>query len=274
MEKQIKKISKQYFKQNAVGFSSVDMYHAEFDIEPFLVFTEFHMDRPIFGPHPHAGVSVMTYMMPDSKGAFLNRDSRGDHSIIEAGGIHVTQAGSGVYHDEVPTVTGTDCHGFQIWINHADKDRWVTPKAYHAFSNEVPEYKTDTVHIRVIQGSYQGVNAQIELVTKTTLFDVSLQPHTSVDFDAQEMAFVYLISGEMNIQNKAIEASSMVTFQKEGDKVTVSTGNTSANFMFVSGTPHHEPIVYGGPFVMTTEAQMLETRKRLGMGEMGVLMPL
>jgi redox-sensitive bicupin YhaK (pirin superfamily) len=27
--------------------------------------------------------------------------------------------GSGVKHDEVPTVPGTDCHGFQTWINHA-----------------------------------------------------------------------------------------------------------------------------------------------------------
>ena len=189
MQKQIKKISNQQFKQNAVGFNSVDTFHSEYGFEPFLVFTEFHMDRPIFGPHPHAGVSVMTYMMPDSKGSFLNRDSRGDHSIIEPGGIHVTQAGSGVKHDEVPTVTGTDCHGFQIWINHADKDRLVEPKAFHAFSKDVPEFKSENVLIRIVQGQYQNLKSPIELVTKTTLFDVTLQPNTSIEFDAMEMAF-------------------------------------------------------------------------------------
>jgi hypothetical protein len=62
MKKAIKKTTPLSFKENAPGFRSIDIYHSKFDIEPFLVFTEFHMDRPIFGPHPHAGVSVMTYM--------------------------------------------------------------------------------------------------------------------------------------------------------------------------------------------------------------------
>jgi quercetin 2,3-dioxygenase len=91
MLKKIKSINQLHFKENFPGFSSVDTYDTEYGFEPFLVFTEFHMDRPIFGPHPHAGVSVMTYMLPDSKGSFLNRDSRGDKSTIEPGGLHVTQ---------------------------------------------------------------------------------------------------------------------------------------------------------------------------------------
>jgi hypothetical protein len=271
MQKQIKKIKNQHFKQSAIGLRSVDMFHAEFDFEPFLVFTEFHMDRPIFGPHPHAGVSVMTYMMPDSQGSFLNRDSLGDKSIIEPGGIHVTQAGSGVKHDEVPSVNGVDCHGFQIWINHADKDRLVEPKAFHAFSKDVPEFKNEQIFVRVIQGEFENLKSPIELVTKTTILDITLQPNSSIEFDAQEMAFVYLMSGEIGIADREISATSMITFEKEGKKVQINTKNIAANFLFVSGTPHHEPIVYGGPFVMTTQEQMLETQKRLQRGEMGVL---
>lgn len=271
MEKQIKNIQKKQFKQNAVGFESVDMFHSEFDFEPFLVFTEFHMNRQVFGPHPHAGVSVMTYMLPDSKGSFLNRDSRGDSSIIEPGSIHVTQAGSGVHHDEVPTIDGVDCHGFQIWINHADKNRLVAPAAFHASASEVAEYSDEKTRLRVIQGSFSGINAPFELVTETSLFDVTLQPNSSLTLDAKEMAFVYLMSGEIMVQGNKISEISMVTFQTEGKNVTIETGEKSANFMFASGTPHHEPIVYGGPFVMTTQEQMHETRKRLGRGEMGEL---
>jgi quercetin 2,3-dioxygenase len=271
MEKQIKKITNQTLKPNAMGFTSVDMFHTEFDFEPFLVFTEFHMDKAIFGPHPHAGVSVMTYMLPDSEGSFLNRDSLGDHSTIEPGGIHVTQAGKGVKHDEVPTVKGIDCHGFQIWINHADKDRLVEPKAFHAFSREVPEFKNEKVLVRVVQGEFQNAKSPIALVTKTTLFDVTLQAQTNIEFTAMEMAFVYLISGEITIDAARISGTSMITFEKNGDKVKVSSGNESANFIFASGVPHNEPIVHGGPFVMTTNQQMQETQLRLQRGEMGVL---
>lgn len=274
MQKNISKITPLQLKPNPMGFTSADMFHHEFDFEPFLVFTEFHMDRPIFGPHPHAGVSVMTYMMPDSKGSFLNRDSRGDHSIIEPGGIHVTQTGSGIKHDEVPTETGVDCHGFQIWINHADKDRLVEPKAYHASANEVPEYATDQVHLRVVQGSFGGKTSPIQLVTDTLIYDVTLQPGASVELQSKPMAFVYLMNGKITIGDRTVEGRAMISFKEEGDLISIQSGEKSAHFIFASGTPHHEPIVYGGPFVMTTEEQMRATKIRLGKGEMGELKPL
>lgn len=274
MQKAIKKITQQVLQPNHMGFSSVDMFHNEFDFEPFLVFTEFHMDKAIFGPHPHAGVSVMTYMLPDSEGSFLNRDSQGDHSIIEPGGLHVTQAGSGIKHDEVPTVNGIDCHGFQIWINHADRDRLVAPKAFHAFSKDVPEYNDATMQLRVVQGTYQNLASPIDLVTKTMLFDITLQPHAVIELDALAMAFVYLMKGRLIMEDKAIDGCAMINFENTGDKIIIKAGDETAHFIFASGTPHNEPIVHGGPFVMTTQEQMTATKQRLQRGEMGELHPL
>lgn len=207
MKKQIKKNTTLALKENAEGFATVDIFHSDHEIEPFLVFTEFHVKKEVFGPHPHAGISVMSYMMPDSEGSFLNRDSNGDKSTIEPGGIHVTQAGRGLHHDEVPTVDGVDCHGFQIWINHADKDRLIEPKAFHAFSKDVPEVRNETSLIRVIQGEYEGMRSPIELVTKTDLLDVRLQPNASITLAANEMAFVYLMDGRISIDESDIEKS-------------------------------------------------------------------
>jgi quercetin 2,3-dioxygenase len=274
LEKKIEKVTALNFKQQAPGLSSVDMFHSQFNFEPYLVFTEFHMSHAVFGPHAHAGVSVMTYMMPDSAGSFLNRDSLGDSSIIEPGGIHVTQAGSGVKHDEVPTVEGKDCHGFQIWINHADKDRLVAPKAFHAANKDVPEVRTDIYVVRVLQGNFENTKAAFELVTKTNLFHVTLQPYSSISFDASEMAFIYLMEAKLTIANREIKSRSLVNFEKQGSKIIVKANENVANFMFASGTPHNEPIVYGGPFVMTTAQQMADTKLRLQRGEMGALQHL
>jgi quercetin 2,3-dioxygenase len=272
--KPIKQIIPQQLQPNKMGFTSVDMFHTEHHFEPFLVFTEFHMDRSVFGPHPHAGISVMTYMLPDSEGSFLNRDSMGDHSIIEPGGLHVTQAGSGVKHDEVPAVAGIDCHGFQIWINHAEGDRWVSPKAFHAAAKEIAEYRTPTVQVRVLQGKYKDAIAPFTLVTPVSLFDVTLQPHTTIELETAEMAFVYLMTGEVRIGEQMITGTATVSFEKTGNTISISTGERSANFMFASGTSHNEPIIHGGPFVMTTAEQMAATQQRLHRGEMGVLQPL
>ncbi len=86
------------------------------------------------------------------------------------------------------------------------------------------------------------------------------------------MAFIYLIAGEITIDDREVSRISIISFEKTGNKV--NSGNISSHFIFASGTPHNEPIVYGGPFVMTTNEQMTATKERLPRGEMGVLKPL
>ncbi len=257
------------FKQAFPGLKGVDMMASNYPIEPFLVFTEFLMDKPVFGPHPHAGISVMTYMLPDSAGGFINRDSQGDFSYIEPGGMHIMQAGSGMHHDEFPKVSGVECHGFQIWINHADKDRWVEPKSMHASALEVPEVITDTYKVRVVHGAFSGVSPAYKMVTDVTLLHVFLQANQSIILDAKEMAYVYGLNGSGEATGGSIQAQTLLNYSSEGNTVELSAGSNGLEFMFASGTPHREPIVYGGPFVMTTNEQMAEAKRRYASGAMG-----
>jgi len=261
------------FKPAFPGLRGVDIMAHRYGIEPFLVLTEFHMDQPVFGPHPHAGISVMTYMLPDSAGSFLNRDSQSDRSVIEPGGAHVTQAGSGMHHDEFPTVPGVDCHGLQIWIDHASKYRFVAPRSMHAFAKDIPEVSAPHYHVRVVAGSFQGQRSPFDLVTPVTLLHVRLHAQQHIAFPAEAMAFVYVLNGTGSTLNKSMQPQTLVTFAQEGDTVEVSAGADGLEFMFATGTPHGEPIVYGGPFVMSNDEQMHQARLRLGRGEMGTLSP-
>lgn len=259
------------FKPAFPGLRGVDIMAYRFPIEPFLVFTEFLMDRPVFGPHPHAGISVMTYLLPDSKEGFINRDSQGDFSFIEPGGIHITQAGSGIHHDEFPKVTGVETHGFQIWINHADKDRLVTPQSMHATANEIPEITTADYRLRIIHGTFNGSSPSYKMVTAVNLFHIYLKPNTSIVLNAMPMAFVYGLNGNGKSENEMIQAQTLINYTEQGEKVSVAALNDGLEFMFATGTPHNEPITYGGPFVMTTSEQMEETKRRYAKGEMGRL---
>lgn len=271
--KQITKHTKLYFKPAFPGLKGVDMFASQYPIEPVLVFTEYLMDRPVFGPHPHAGISVMTYMLPDSKNSFINRDSLGDFSEIEPGGLHISQAGRGLQHDEFPKVTGVMAHGFQIWINHADKDRLVTPKAIHANANEIIEVTTEDYKLRIVQGEYNNQRSHYQMVTDVNLFHVYLNAGKTMILDAQEMAFIYTLNGDGNIDSQKVLAQSMVNFTTEGNQVEISAGEEDFEFMFGTAVPLKEPITYGGPFVMTTPEQMADTKRRYGRGEMGELLP-
>ncbi|HLP94906.1 MAG TPA: pirin family protein [Saprospiraceae bacterium] len=271
-----KKVAKKFdlkFKQAFPGLKGVDIMAHSYPIEPFLVFTEFLMDKPVFGPHPHAGISVMTYMLPDSNESFINRDSQGDFSFIEPGGLHIMQAGSGMHHDEFPKVPGVETHGFQIWINHADKNRFVTPKSMHASAQDVPEKITEDYRIRIVHGEYEGITPKYKMVTDVNLFHVFLNPNKSITLDAMPMAFVYGLKGSGNSEGEAIQAQTLANYTLQGEKVVINSLNDGLEFMFATGTPHNEPITYGGPFVMTTPEQMAETRRRYSNGELGTLEP-
>jgi redox-sensitive bicupin YhaK (pirin superfamily) len=261
------------FKPAFTGLSSVDIFASQLPIEPFLVFTEYKMDRPVFGPHPHAGISVMTYVLPDSKGGFINRDSRGDFSEIEPGGLHITQAGKGIQHDEFPKITGVETHGFQIWINHADKHRLVDSKAMHANAHEIPEVNTRDFSVRILHGSFQGKSARHQMVTPVTLLHITLKSSHSIVLDGNEMAFAYVIAGEGKSDGKIITANELVNYDTSDQSIQLTAGDTDLEFMFATATPLKEPIVYGGPFVMTTAEQMNDTKKRYARGEMGPLEP-
>lgn len=123
------------------------------NIDPFLVLSDFEMPQPFFPPHPHAGFSVMTYMFPDSVGAFINRDSLGDHSRIEPGALHWTQAARGIQHEEVPETPGVRCHGLQMWVNLAAAHKLADPGAAHVSAAAVPELRpAPGALVRVVAG--------------------------------------------------------------------------------------------------------------------------
>ncbi len=274
MDKKVKKVHQKTFEHVSEGFSALNYFNNEVAIEPYLAFTEYYMSRPIFGPHPHAGISVMTYMHPDSKAGFINRDSFGDYSIIDPGGVHITQAGIGIQHDEVPEKKGIDSHGFQIWINHSDENRLVEPRALHASSKEIPEINEIGKKVRVIHGEFDGVKSSLKMVTPVTLLDVYLEPNNEIGFSGEEMTIIYVIAGEAFAEEAVLKARNLVVFEEKGTTIKIRTNKNSANFMFASGIPHNEPIVYGGPYVMTTQEQLEETKRRYGRGEMGELAPL
>jgi quercetin 2,3-dioxygenase len=259
------------FKQDFPGLKGITTFASEYSIEPFLVFTEYYMSKQVFGPHPHAGVSVMTYLLPDSQESFINRDSLGNFNTIEPGGLHITQSGSGMHHDEFPKNENSEAHGFQIWINHSEQNRMVEPKAIPVAASEVKEFTTNDYKVRLIHGKFNQEKSNYQMITNVTLLHVYLQPNKTIVLNAEEMAFAFILNGNGNSDNQEFANHGIINFDTIGNQVEITAGNDGLEFMFGTGQPLNEPITYGGPFVMTTEEQMHQTRLRLGKGLMGTL---
>ena len=85
-------------------------------LDPIIGFDHFQLSGDVFGPHPHAGMSAITYLFEDSA-PFRNLDSIGTDLIIQPGSLQWTFAGRGVVHNEFPEIDGQGINGLQLFIN-------------------------------------------------------------------------------------------------------------------------------------------------------------
>lgn len=244
-------------------------------LDPFLMCDCFWMGQPFFPPHPHAGFSAVTYILPESAGGFVNRDSLGDRSLIRPGGLHWTEAARGMMHEEVPIEQGVVAQGFQIFVNLPAAKKHEPPRVYHLEPEDVPVWSGDGVSARVVVGHLNGVASPVQPRTACALWDVTLGPRAALPFALAPgwQVFGALTSGQL--QGFSGGALSAVRFGDRPDdgRHAVRAGDAGARILLFSGLPLQEPIAFGGPFVMNTQDQLVDAKKRYALGEMGRLAP-
>ncbi|PRQ06613.1 pirin family protein [Enhygromyxa salina] len=262
------------------GFSTVSARcSTELDLDPVLNIDLFHMSQPTFAPHPHAGFSAVTYMLPESTGVFTNRDSLGDHSRIGPGALHWTQAGAGVVHEELPATVGEDCWGFQIFVDLAAANKQLPPRVFHADAGQIPEVVGTGSKVRVLVGALDQARSPVaevgQLATAVDMFDVTLEPGAELELplaDGQR-AWVLAISGSGLVGEQPIDGHEIVVLSEAGVGVTLRGHDTTLRALVCAATPLRQPVIWGGPFAMTNEADLKAARARYEAGEMGTLSP-
>lgn len=249
------------------------------DLDPFLNIDLFHMSQPTFAPHPHAGFSAVTYMLPESPGAFRNRDSAGDRSVIGPGALHWAQAGAGLVHEESPDVAGEDCWGFQIFVNMAAADKQLAPRAFRVDSTDIPTLSAAGSTVRVLAGAQGGLSSRLtELSISVELYDISLDPDAAVTltFGEGQSIWGFGISGAGHIgdlggEPAAIDDHHIALFSQDGTSLSLRAGDRGLRALVGGGRPLRQPVVWGGPFSMTSEEEVRAAYARYERGEMGTL---
>ena len=84
---------------DAFAVRSMDLHVGQ--TSPIMGFDDFRVSGRPFGPHPHAGLTALSYVFEDSIGRLRNRDSLGNHLVLGPGSICFLQSGI-----REPTVVG------------------------------------------------------------------------------------------------------------------------------------------------------------------------
>jgi quercetin 2,3-dioxygenase len=230
-------------------------------LDPFLMLDAFGSDAADdyiagFPDHPHRGFETVTYMLA---GRMRHRDSAGNEGLLQSGGVQWMTAGRGVIHSELPEQSEGRMEGFQLWLNLPAKDKMNAPWYRDIQSAEVPEWRGEGVHARVIAGSTHGVQGAVQREgTEPLYLDLHMDAGASFEQPLPEShnAFVYVYRGALRIGDQDVPLQRMAILRNSGDGIRVTAGSDGARAILIAGKPLKEPIVQCGPFVMNTQQEI------------------
>lgn len=214
-------------------------------IDPFIGVDHAWMSAPTFPPHPHAGMSAVSYLFLDSETGINNRDNVGTRNLIRPGGLHWTTAGRGVVHEEVPAETGKTVHSLQIFVDLPPERKNVEPFPLVLEPQDVPVVQLPGVKVRVSIGSFADVRSPLAPPTNVTMLDISLEEGTElvVPIEAGHAAFIMPIFGTASVDGQDFDHNDLrlpvFLAQQTPRAITLQAPHGDAKAMLFSGRPLH-----------------------------------
>lgn len=213
-----------------------------------------------FGPHPHRGMETVTIIID---GDIAHKDSGGNDSVIESGGVQWMTAGKGLIHSEVSSESfkrkGGRLEILQLWVNLPSRLKMTAPKYKGLQKDEIPVTVLDEgkVKAQVISGSINDSVGAFESMTGITLSTIFLENEgvLKLKVPKEHNILCYIIKGEVKIHGDVIEKLHLIEFNDDDEQVYIEAREKSI-ILFGHAAPFNEPVVFGGPFVMNTEEEI------------------
>jgi redox-sensitive bicupin YhaK (pirin superfamily) len=225
------------------------------------------------GPHPHKGFSPVTFVF---EGSVHHRDSKGNDAVVHAGGTQWMHSGNGIIHSERPdkglSLEGGDCEFIQFWVNSHSSDKKKDAFYKPISKDDIPTIIKDKLVISVDAGEYEDKKGPAPILSPQKLLRLEMKPKANFNLDIPKTynCLIYLLNGEIKINDKLINARQIVQFNNDGTNIEIKSMQNSRAIL-LSGEPIGESTVFHGPFVMNTEDEIIEAINDSQTKKMGVL---
>jgi quercetin 2,3-dioxygenase len=231
------------------------------------------------GPHPHAGIETVTYLL---SGRNEHHDSAGHRGIVGPGGAQWMTSGRGVIHAEYPRPENdaeTTQHGIQLWTTLPRALKTIEPSYQRIDRESIPVVVTPAATIRVIAGEFSNAKGAAEVLMPTMLWHVTVNARQTftagVPTTHEVGAYVFDGVGGFSPNAQLVGIGQLVVFENTGDTISFSnTGDAPLEVMLLGGAPAEGPLVFHGPFVMNSVEQVRAAEKAYHSGRMGELQEL
>jgi redox-sensitive bicupin YhaK (pirin superfamily) len=224
--------------------------------------------------HPHRGFETVTIVY---QGELEHRDSAGHHGSIGPGDVQWMTAASGVIHEEFHSERFTRAGGtleiVQLWVNLPARLKMSPPRYQEILASQIPTVTLDdgAGSVRVIAGEFRGTRGPAQTFTPVALWDLRLAAGRTTDLELPDghMAALVVQRGAVRIQSQeTAQAVDMVLFSRSGTRITIAS-NEDSMALLLAGEPIDEPVAGRGPFVMNTQAEILQAIQDYQSGRLG-----
>ena len=226
------------------------------------------------GVHPHRGFETVTIVY---QGEVDHHDSTGSGGHIGPGDVQWMTAAAGIlhkeFHSQAFTRTGGTMEMVQLWVNLPARHKMSAPGYQNLLDADIPAVALPggAGRVRVIAGEFEGHRGPARTFTPMEVWDVRLVKGNIATFKLTEghtLALIVLRGDVVVNGTQAAGEAQMVLLDREGTDVAIEA-RTDATILLLAGEPIDEPVVGYGPFVMNTEAEIMQAIEDFNRGRFG-----
>ncbi len=211
-------------------------------------------------PHPHIGLSTVTYLL---KGSIVHRDSLGYVQPILPGDVNWMTAGRGIVHSERSDIDARqqaqDLYGLQFWVALPTSHEETAPAFDHYAAALLPEWAADGAALKVIAGTVNGLASPVRTHSPLFLADLRLALGAAfrLDVAAAERA-AYIIEGDVMVGGVSYAKGRLIAF---GPGEIALKAASPARLVFLGGAPFDGPRHIYWNFVSSSQERIARAKE-------------
>lgn len=231
---------------------------------------------PGFPAHPHRGFETVTLVR---RGLIDHSDSLGATARFGAGDVQWVTAGNGIVHAEMfPLLREDEANPlelFQIWLNLPARRKMAAPHFTMLWAERIPRVVEHDAagracELLLVAGRYKthappapppdswAADPDADVAIWTLRLDAGARWTLPAAAGAQSRRTLYFFKGaSLQIAGHAVDSSCAAELDAQAD-VELVAGDSPAECLLLQGRPIAEPVAQYGPFVMNTQAEIMQ----------------
>jgi len=239
--------------------------------DPFILLMDDMLDKkdnkPVGGPHPHAGFETVTLLLEGEIGD--------EAHIMKDGDFQIMTAGSGIVHSEIIEKIAK-MRLLQLWLNLPKKNRWAKPRVQDLPQEHAPVKSENGVSTKLYSGSLEALTSPVQNYSPLILADISIDAGISTiqHVPANYNTFLYVIKGNVKVGEKGRQLNQdqigwldLFNDTAQSD-LTLIAGEEGVRFVLYAGKPTGEQIVSHGPFIADSSEDIARLYQEFRRGKM------